>query len=510
MPIEQPEFTQQSPPLLRAVIVAAVSTGAQATDDKASIPVQLEDCRAACAAHQWVVAHEIVIPGHSRDYDWLHEIIRDCPEYAALVGLVERDEVALVVCRHYDRLWRTDALRAQLAALCRQHRVQIYSVAQPQEPIDPALVKHRGGLRAIMETLSGALSEEEQSVRRARHQAGMAGRIRSGRHHAGPVPPYGYRAAPPDYALEIDPSEAPWVREIFERRVQGVGVSRIAADLSRQNVPTPGSRRATMRSGETWYPRTVTRILENPVYKGVAHWGRYRNDEATHPSIVDEETFERAQEVARERTAIHRYHKTYQGDWLNGLLRCGFCGRSMFYYKVRGKPKSPYRLYLRCSRYLATMGQECQNNGHSARRVHAYVLERIRWALGNPDAYLAMRSAQVDVATLEGEVAEIDRALADCRARHARWSHAYEVGAISLQEFIERRNRADDEAAALDHQQAILARRLRETAPPDLGDFAPALAYLDQAPPDTLRAIARELVRKVVLERGQEPAITWR
>jgi len=297
---------------------------------------------------------------------------------------------------------------------------------------------------------------------------------------------------------------------MFEKRVEGYGTSRIAAELNSRNVPTPGSRRAATRSGTTWYSRTVIRILENPVYISVAHWGRYSNSEGSHPVIIDKETFERAQEVSREHTAAYRYEKTYKGDWLNGLLRCGLCGYHMAYYRVKGKPTSPYRLYLRCGRYLRSMGQECENNGHSAKRVHAYVLGRIRWALESPDAYREMRAAQIDVSKLQDEVSELEEALADSCARHARWDHAYEVGAISLQEFIERRSRTEEEAASLEHRKEIVARRLRESAPPDFSDFAPALEYLDGASPEEHRAIARVLIRRIDLKRGQKPKITWR
>jgi len=84
--------------------VAAVSTEAQAADDKSSIDVQLAECRQLCETRGWQVAREIVIPGHSRDYVWLHEIIRDCPQYAELVSAIEAGSADLVVVRHSDIL----------------------------------------------------------------------------------------------------------------------------------------------------------------------------------------------------------------------------------------------------------------------------------------------------------------------------------------------------------------------------------------------------------------------
>ncbi|NLT73160.1 MAG: recombinase family protein, partial [Chloroflexi bacterium] len=113
-------------PPLRAAIVAAVSDPKQAAADKASIPDQIKDSRRLCEVRDWTPAAEVIIPGHSRNYNWLHEIVRDCPEYGEMIDLIEAGAVDLIVCRDYDRLWRTDALRAQVTALCREHGVQVY------------------------------------------------------------------------------------------------------------------------------------------------------------------------------------------------------------------------------------------------------------------------------------------------------------------------------------------------------------------------------------------------
>ena len=77
----------------RACIVAAVSTPDQATDDKTSIPSQRKACGDVCQGRGWKVVGEVLIPGHSRDYHWLDEIIADCPEYGQLVRLVRSGQV---------------------------------------------------------------------------------------------------------------------------------------------------------------------------------------------------------------------------------------------------------------------------------------------------------------------------------------------------------------------------------------------------------------------------------
>jgi len=134
---------------MRAVIVVAVSTGAQATEEKYSIPQQLEACQATCQQRGWTVAHEITLLGHSRNCDWLHEIVRDSEGYGQWVQLVESEAEDLVVCRDYDRLWRTDALRAlglassqwretAPSASAREERRQVLDFLTFARHVDPA------------------------------------------------------------------------------------------------------------------------------------------------------------------------------------------------------------------------------------------------------------------------------------------------------------------------------------------------------------------------------------
>src|SRR4030042_1313320 len=179
--------------MFRALIVAAVSTGSQAPEDKYSIPQQVEVCREICQVRNWQVASSIEIRGHSRNYNWLHEIIRDCPESGQMVPRIESRQIDLIVVRDYDRLWRTDALRAQVAALCREHGVQIFSLNQPVEPQGPLHLQDAGDSRFIIEALSGIIGQQENKARVRRMRVGMAGRIRRGLHFSGSHPPYGHR-----------------------------------------------------------------------------------------------------------------------------------------------------------------------------------------------------------------------------------------------------------------------------------------------------------------------------
>ena len=410
-----------------------------------------------------------------------------------------------MLVRHYDRLWRTAPLQSQISALCLQHRCQVYSLTQPKEPLDPDKLPKRRGLSAVVEGLSGWLSEEEQNIRVARHRAGMAGRIARGLHHPGQVVPYGYMWGP-DGLLVPNPAEAEWVRWIFQRRLEGQGYRGIAVALGRLGVPVPSVARPERASklGGPWYETSVRRILRNPVYAGRVRWGRYEA-EGQHEGLVSPADFARVQEIAAEHS-FFRHAPKYTGNWLAGLLRCGLCGSPMRYYARKAQGAS---LYLRCALYARSRRVRCSHNGHTAAKVHSYVLSQMYWALSEPTAYEAARAAQRNEPELAREAEALRAALADIEARLSRAWHAYEVGAISLDDWLGHRSRIEAEAAAVQPRLREVERVLAAPAP-EIGDeYREALEFLFEAPAEDLRKLARALIHDVVLVKGQEPEIRW-
>jgi len=488
--------------IFRCVVVAAVSTRGQAADDKASIPVQLSECRGFCAGRGWPVVAEVVIPGHSRDYNWLHEIIRDCPEYGELVHLVETDEVSLVVCRHYDRLWRTDPLRAQFVALCREHRCQVYSVSQPQEPVDPSRLARRRGLRAIVETLSGALSEEEQEIRVARHRAGMERRIAAGKHHPGPTTPYGYRRS--EKGLVADADERHWVEWIYLQRAQGWCASTIARRLMGLGVPVPSATRPSARGhagpNPIWCESVVWRILRNGVYRGLVRWGEIEG-QGEHEAIVMQDLWDRV----RAADALGRRERAPAGPgrWLHGLLRCGHCGHAMVYVS--------HRAMLRCGFYLRTGGLRCRSNGVGVAELHEFVLLRLAEALDRPEVWVAARAARRDDEGLRLELEQVEAAIAGNVARYRQWSGAYEQGVIALAELVQHRARLGQEAGDLRRRRDGLAAGLADQVDEgEIGELAGLALRLRDAPDEVKSRVAMAMIERVVLRQGEEPDIIWR
>lgn len=492
------------PIALRAVCWAAVSTPDQANEDHVSIPLQLSQGRGVCEARVWPVVAEIAVRGHSRAYDWLDELTADCPEYAQLIRMVRNEEMDVIVARDYDRLWRTDALRAQVTAICRQHSVQVFSINQPVEPIPKELLaQSNGDSRLIMEALSGVISQMENETRRRRTRLGMEGRIARGLHASSAATPYGYRAVAPDQPLAIDETQAGWVRWIFAQRLAGEGFVAIANALNDQGIPT-----ATGRS--PWHPNVVRQILTNPYYAGHVFWGEAYNEHGLHEPLITPEQWRRIQDIN-----TLRANRRYTTNRLfSGLCRCGFCGASMVYQHSqwtdqRGRRRE--RLRLQCCDYCRSGGRLCRSNTIPERRLRPVVLEAVTQILADPDLFVAAREEQQDTDASRRQLQRLDAEISQLDSAWKRWSDLFERGGIAADELLDHRQRILGNRGRLQHQRDALSSDLDRAAGArqTVERLSHLLDVLPDLPDDELRTIYQQLIRHIIITKKEYVAILW-
>ncbi len=495
----------------RAVVYAAVSDPSQVRDHY-SIDEQLVACRAECQRRQWPVAAEIVIPGHSRFYRRLHELVRDCAPYAQLIALVEARQIDLIVCYALDRLWRTDRLRMELEDLCEDHGVQIYAVSQPVEPrVD--ITDEPDFARRWVSRLSGALSEDEIARFKSRSQAGKLGRARAGLHMSWIHPPYGYRQVDTHQPLEVEESQALWVRWIFERRAQGWSMGRIANTLNARGIPSA--------HGAAWRERVVKQVLSNAFYAGRIVYRRYSRGkprrvtieqifEGRHQPLVSTELWEAAQRI---NAAGHRdYHSclTDEPHILTGMLRCGLCGDAMC-YRRQISSNGNVNHYIYCSRYNHTNGEGCSYNGHSARQVEAYVLDQVRAAIQDPQALLLALDSVQQRDRRQERIAQLEASLQGLEQRAQRLLDAVELGHFPLDELARRQKNLSAQRQVLEHELATLRQSESHLAGmlAQLSSLHDLADELDHLAPSELRQVYRQLIHRITLRRGESPHIDW-
>ena len=174
--------------------------------------------------------------------------------------------------------------------------------------------------------------------------------------HLTTIPPYGYvKDAENSEQWIVDDEAAQVVKRIFALCMDGNGPTQIARILKEEQVLTPSVyqdkqkrkvRCALPDNPYGWNDSTVSGILERMEYCGHTvnfkthrqsykikktienppdQWNIFRN---THEAIVDEETFDRVQELRRNK---RRPAKTGKSNLFSGVAYCADCGEKLYY-----------------------------------------------------------------------------------------------------------------------------------------------------------------------------------
>ena len=225
-----------------------------------------------------------------------------------------------------------------------------------------------GGSEFVL-TLFGALAQEESVNLSKRVKFGKKLNAQKGRV---PLRVFGYRRID-NFTLEIDPTEAEAVREIYRLYLQeGLGLRKISQRLNEAGIPT--------KLGCRWEAKGVRRILTNPLYSGhyvnhkyeigdvlegkqvplpaEEHFHHLRPDWA----IVSEADFAAVQAAVARRSrksgpAVDSSHLRHSSRYaFSGLIRCEECGYAFRRRQYRGNP--PYWL---CSSNDHSTAAPCDN-----------------------------------------------------------------------------------------------------------------------------------------------------
>jgi DNA invertase Pin-like site-specific DNA recombinase len=119
---------------LRALLWLAVSTEAQAEDEKLSLPEQERAAKAVCEQYGWQIVEILQVPGHSRRYIDIHELAEDAAQrgidaFKRLLKHFKNRDFDVLICRDADRFARTQSLHAYIVESVIDIGARIYSLA---------------------------------------------------------------------------------------------------------------------------------------------------------------------------------------------------------------------------------------------------------------------------------------------------------------------------------------------------------------------------------------------
>ena len=233
-----------------------------------------------------------------------------------------------------------------------------------------------------------AAGESEKTSMRTRDRIRQ---IVSSGHYAGGFVPYGYRAVnkgrvnkrdQPVKDLEIDPEEAAWVREVFEKVAnEGASGYAMARMLNERGLRT--------RQGAKFQSVNIRRLIRHEGYTGYIITKAAKSEFMPQLQIIDDDLFAKANERmdSRCQNAAENKNAARKSDnpcLLAGIVVCAHCGAKMsaFLHKdrykladgtIRENVQAKYNCYQRGQHLRPCDGQAL----YLAERVDAIVLDLV-------------------------------------------------------------------------------------------------------------------------------------
>jgi DNA invertase Pin-like site-specific DNA recombinase len=234
----------------------------------------------------------------------------DRPALKKLLRDIEAGSIDVVVVYKIDRLTRSLADFAKLVEIFDARSISFVAVTQQFNTTTSM------GRLTLNVLLSFAQFERELASERVRDKV-AASRMK-GKWTGGTVP-LGYDAR--DKKLVANTAEAETVRTIFRRYLELKSFGRLVADLDQRGVVTKrrNTKVAKYNGGIPFTYGPLAYFLKNRVYLGeVHHGGKWFNGE--HEAIVDEQTFERVQELLKANVVKRKTSYSKSGALLKGKL----------------------------------------------------------------------------------------------------------------------------------------------------------------------------------------------
>ncbi|UOF90220.1 recombinase family protein [Fodinisporobacter ferrooxydans] len=236
----------------------------------------------------------------------------------------------------------------------------------------------------IISAVNQKLSEQiSYSSKRGKRQSALKGNF------TGRLAPFGYKKIMRNDRKTLEPDEETKhiVQKIFQLYIANkMGEKAIVEYLNEQQIPAP--------KGGKWGITSIQRILQNEAYVGRNTFGKHElikvytnfqdtterrkklvqkdssewqraHQPQTHPAIIDEETFQKAQQLRLERGGGKRGGIRNRVNVFAGMITCHHCGSSMVSMKSKNgkisKDGHEYR-YLVCSKRRRQGDAGCGNN----------------------------------------------------------------------------------------------------------------------------------------------------
>lgn len=314
----------------------------------------------------------------------------DRPGFQKMLDEIEAGHVGTVITKDLSRLGRNSALTGlYINYTFPQNDVRYIAINDHFDSINPnSTDSDIAGIKNwFNEFFAKDTSRKIRAVQKAKGERGERLTV-----HV----PYGYMKNPENpKEWIIDEEAAQVVKKIFTLCMNGSGPSQIADQLEKDKILTPTAykNKQGVKTPHTepenpyrWHESTIVNILERKEYIGAtvnfktytnSIWDKKQRENPeenrvifynTHPAIIEQEVFDKVQEIRQQR---HRRTATGKSSPFSGLVFCADCKQKLYYSTTKYFEKR--QDFFICSTHRANK-DKC--SGHYIRAV---VLEDLVW-----------------------------------------------------------------------------------------------------------------------------------
>ena len=492
-------------PLTPAALYARVSSDRQDVD--LSVSAQLRALRDYAKANGYSVAREYVDEAESGR-------VADRPEFRKMIeeGSQPNSPFREILVWKFSRFTRKREHAVAFKSMLRRKGVRVVSITEHADDSPTGKL-----MEAIIESVDEFYSENlAQEVVRGMRESASRGFF------LGSKAPFGYRrvkvndGAKERPTLEVDPTAAPVVKELFQSSLRGNGLMELCKILNDRGVTNRGKR---------WYKGGLHYLLTNEAYTGTAVWGRTSKGEKPQdpvrvegawPALISRELFDAVQQAMRDRAPkVQKPGRVGSRFLLSGLLKCGVCGRP---YSGQGAKSGQFAYYI-CGTLFREGAGTCSARYLNAPRVEDFVVEKIRERILTEETIVdlvTLVAEEIDAMAgeLSGRLDVIDAELGDVQSRLQRLYEALETSDLTLEVLSPRilslRHREEQLEAARDDAERQLEQRRVElpTTEEIKGYVADFREFLQEGTFPERKALIRNFVEGIEVT-GDEATLTY-
>lgn len=294
--------------------------------------------------------------------------------------------------------------------------------------------------------------------------------------YIGSIAPYGYRRVKlkneKGYTLEPDPVEGPVVQKIFELFLRQEGTRKIANILNDASIAT--------RHGDLWTYATISNILANPVYTGKIKRGYCRQlrsvengqvvkrvkhlknvkdytvFEGLHPALIDEETYERAQEIRCGKQPAVRVKNNHElQNAFAGLIYCARCGKRIA--RTTMAESQHGRVRMRCVNMRV-----CHNASADYALVEQVIIEALRQWLDGYRVKIETAGFYEDIANGKAQIEKLKQEIQRIQSQLENACDLVEQGLYTPDFFKARREKLNAQLSEAENKKAMLEKSIAQ------------------------------------------------